>query len=119
MARTTPDDVRSALNADASEYPDTEIQFDINAASSLVDSKLAPYANGADLTMVETFIAAHYVASDPEGESAGPISRERHMSAEVSYDTDVEDAGWSYWERAKEHDPTGRLGKDIGGFEVV
>lgn len=112
MPRTSADMVRSALEADASEYSDAALEFEISQANQLVDDKVAPYAGPGDadaLVSVETYLAAWLAVDDTDAGSA-PVSNLSQSSRSVSFDTsDLTGTAAEMFQRAVIFDPTGRV----------
>lgn len=98
---TTPSDVRDALDADSTEYSDSELQFEIRQAEAIVNDELAPYSEKTSrLELVATLLAAAYAADEKSVEKLEQESRSVTFSSEESL---------SLWQQAKQMDPTGRL----------
>ncbi|WP_254535231.1 hypothetical protein [Halomarina litorea] len=98
-------DIRGALRADSSEYPDSSLAFEKSLAESVVNDDLAPHAAPGDadrLELVGALLAAAYVEGD------GDVTQLRQGNRAISFDTD--DA-LSLWRKATQLDPTGQLSK--------
>ncbi|WP_248908149.1 hypothetical protein [Halocatena marina] len=99
----SPDDVRGALNADQSDYSDDDLAFEIKVAEEIVNDDLAPHSNDTSrLELVGALIAAAYVHDDGEGS----VSSVQQASRQISFDSEN---ALSYWRRAVQLDPTGKL----------
>lgn len=112
MPRTTPAQVRDALDADANEYPSDEIDFEINVASRLVDRRCAPHTSDERaLADTETYVAASLVVGGADGDPR--LSSIEQESTRVSWDwdatADLAGPAASLWETAVMLDPSGRL----------
>ena len=97
------DDIRSALDADSSEYPDSALAFEKSLAESVVNDDLEPYTetDRTDrLELVGALIAAAYVDDD------GDVTQLQQGGRSVSFDSD---SALSHWRKATQLDPTGRL----------
>lgn len=98
-------DVYDALN----DEDETEsVAFEITIAETIVNDELVP-ASGDDknrerLKLVGALIAAAYVEDDGSGE----VESVSQGNASVSWDTEN---ALSLWRRAKQLDPTGKLGQ--------
>lgn len=106
-------DVISALDDEDSggDVPtESEVSFEIRLAETIVNDELVPAAsddgnlNRDRLKLTGALIAAAYV----EDGQTGPVDSVSQLSASVSFDTDK---ALSYWRRAKQLDPTGKLGQ--------
>lgn len=113
MVSITAADVREAGDLDSAEYPDTELQFEINAAEAIVNDDLAPYSDSTNrLELVAALIAAAYAAD------------ERTVTEVTSGQETVvfsSDESLTLWRQAKQIDPTGRLGmveKSVARIDV-
>ena len=92
-------DVHDILNDDSS----ADYSIEVRMAEEIVNDELAPHSANTDrLEFVGELIAAAYAKDDGDGN----ISSVTQGSAQVSFDND--DA-LTYWRRAKQMDPTGRL----------
>ncbi|MFC5970077.1 hypothetical protein ACFPYI_01915 [Halomarina salina] len=97
------DDIRSALDADASEYPDPDLAFEKSLAESIVNDDLEPHTDtdrSDRLKLVGALIAAAYVDDD------GDVTQLQQGDRSVSFDSD---SALSHWRKALQLDPTGRL----------
>ena len=103
------DDVREALNGDASE----SYTFEIRQAEAIVNDELVAYSdNDERLELVGILIAAAYAEDDGNGN----LSSVTQGTAQVSWNN--EDA-LSFWRRAKQMDPTDRLKNlEKGSFKL-
>lgn len=122
MARTTPATVRQAMNATVEEYPDGRLTFAIESAESIVNSQLAPYTtNQGALRMTETYVAAAIAtgASGGDRELETVEADGARMRFASGGSGDAESPAEDYWQLAREHDPTGRLGRKKAQFRVT
>ena len=93
-------DVREAVDGASSD----SYTFEIRQAEALVNDELAPHSTNEErLELVGILIAAAYAEDDGNGS----LSSVTQGTAQVSWNND--DA-LSFWRRAKQMDPTGRLG---------
>ena len=92
-------DVRDALEGDDSD----SYTFEIKQAEALVNDELAPHSDNDDrLALVGALIAAAYAKDDGDGN----LSSVTQGTAQISWNNN--DA-LTFWDRAKQMDPTGRL----------
>jgi hypothetical protein len=93
-------DVRAALDgSDSDDYT-----FEIRQAERIVNRELAEYTNDTEsLELTGALVAAAYFRDDGDG----GYSSVTQGSAQISWNND--DA-LSFWDRAVQMDPTGRLG---------
>lgn len=94
-------DVNDALGSDGGEsHP-----FEIKQAQRIVNRELEPYTSDVEsLELTGALMAAAYAQDDGNGQ----LSSITQGSAQISYTPESEDA-LSYWRRAIQMDPTGRL----------
>lgn len=112
MPRTTPADVRDALDSDAEEYPEDDIRFQIDIAHRLVNRRCAPHtADEQGLRDTETYVAASLVVGGNDGDPR--LSSIDQESSRISWDwdatNDLAGPAASLWETAVMLDPSGRL----------
>lgn len=99
------EDVRDTLDGDADDGYDIEIRM----AEALVNDRLADHTDEKHADLLEltgVLVAAAYAEDDGHGQ----LSSITQGSAQVSWTPDGEDA-LSFWRRAKQMDPSGRLGE--------
>lgn len=99
-------DVYAALDGGEDEHGD--VAFETRLAETIVNDELVPAAgndlNRDRLKLVGALIAAAYV----EDNGGGDVESISQQSASVSFDTDN---ALTLWRRAKQADPTDRLGQ--------
>jgi hypothetical protein len=93
-------DVHDILDDDSS----ADYSIEVRMAEEIVNDELAPYSDKTDrLEFVGELIAAAYAKDDGDGN----LSSVTQGSAQISWNND---AALSFWDRAVQMDPTGRLG---------
>lgn len=122
MARTTAAEVRKALQSDAEDYPQRELDFHIDIAHRLVERRCAPHTTDEQgLTDTETYVAASLVVGGNDGDPR--LSSVTQESGQVSWDwdatRDLAGPASSLWETAVMLDPTGRLADPPEGDDDV
>lgn len=131
MPRTTPSDVRDELGVDSTEYPDNDADTDIKRAHWIVDDRIADRLddtpeNEERMTSIETLVAAHLASEEfTDGVQNGrSISSITQGTAQLSFQDDDVALGpggfaSTYWGEALTLDPTGRLGVQTRGVNVI
>jgi hypothetical protein len=103
MAATTPSEVREVLDVDSSEYPDAEIQPDIDDAAAVVSGSTRPADLLAPRARIESLVAAHFVqeTDDEDTDEYGRVSSVSRGGKSVSFQIpDTPEEQSPYWRRA-------------------
>ena len=89
--------------------PTADVAYEADEAELLVNGELAPHADSDDNTQGRLAKAGELIAAAAvHADGNGPLSSVTQGTAQISWASDNDDA-LTYWKRAVQMDPTGRL----------